>query len=106
VRQGFRALCITRRNFALARTNFSKNAICSLSKEKSRLHRFLATTQNAFPMKGKNPDPAGERSGDWSRIKSLFGEALEIDPANRASWLKAKCRDHPALACEGKSSAS
>jgi serine/threonine protein kinase len=94
---------ITRRNFALARTNFSKNAICSLFKEKSRLHQFQAPTQNAFPMKGKNPDPAGERSGDWLRIKSLFGEALEIDPANRASWLKEKCRDHPALAREVES---
>ncbi len=51
-------------------------------------------------MSASNRNPAGEMSGDWSRIKTLFAQAVEIDPTIRASWLEAKCRDNPALAQE------
>jgi len=54
-------------------------------------------------MKGKNPNPGEETFGHWSRIKSLFGGALDIDPATRASWLKEQCRDRPTLAREVES---
>jgi serine/threonine protein kinase len=39
-------------------------------------------------------------SGNWFRIKALFAEAAEIDPAIRGSWLKERCRDNPELVRE------
>jgi eukaryotic-like serine/threonine-protein kinase len=45
-------------------------------------------------------DPAKKMSGNWFRIKTLFAEAAEIDPAMRGSWLEEKCRDNPEIARE------
>jgi eukaryotic-like serine/threonine-protein kinase len=39
-------------------------------------------------------------SGNWERIKKLFAEAVEIDPAIRTSWLRENCPDDPELARE------
>jgi eukaryotic-like serine/threonine-protein kinase len=39
-------------------------------------------------------------SGNWFRIKELFAEAAEIDPAIRASWLEERCRDNPEMGRE------
>ena len=51
-------------------------------------------------MNAPNPNPADEMSGHWSRIKALFAEAVELDPALRASWLEEKCRDNPEMGRE------
>jgi eukaryotic-like serine/threonine-protein kinase len=39
-------------------------------------------------------------SGNWFRIKALFTEAAEIDPAIRGSWLEERCRDNPEIGRE------
>jgi serine/threonine protein kinase len=39
-------------------------------------------------------------SGNWFRIKALFTEAAEIDPAIRGSWLAERCRDNPEIGRE------
>jgi eukaryotic-like serine/threonine-protein kinase len=39
-------------------------------------------------------------SGNWFRIKELFAEAAEIDPAIRGSWLEERCRDNPEIVRE------
>jgi serine/threonine protein kinase/tetratricopeptide (TPR) repeat protein len=36
----------------------------------------------------------------WSKIKALFAEAVELDPAIRSSWLQERCRDNPTLGRE------
>jgi serine/threonine protein kinase/tetratricopeptide (TPR) repeat protein len=51
-------------------------------------------------MSAQDINPAEEISGNWARIKELFAEAIEIDPASRATWLQEKCRDNPVLAKE------
>jgi serine/threonine protein kinase len=51
-------------------------------------------------MSAQRTNPVGEEPGNWSRIRILFAEAIEIDPAVRASWLDEKCRDNPALGRE------
>ncbi|HEX3443721.1 MAG TPA: hypothetical protein VHS80_03330, partial [Chthoniobacterales bacterium] len=51
-------------------------------------------------MGAPSTNAAEEQPGNWSRIRALFTEAIEIDPAMRASWLKEKCRDSPAVARE------
>jgi serine/threonine protein kinase/tetratricopeptide (TPR) repeat protein len=49
---------------------------------------------------GQGSNPVKELPGKWSEIKALFAEALEVDPAIRASWLGNRCRGNPALASE------
>jgi hypothetical protein len=39
-------------------------------------------------------------SRNWSRIKALFAEAVEIDPAIRGSWLEERCRDNSEMGRE------
>jgi serine/threonine protein kinase/tetratricopeptide (TPR) repeat protein len=39
-------------------------------------------------------------SGNWLRIKALFAEVAEIDPAIRGSWLEERCRDNPEIVRE------
>ncbi|HET9375775.1 MAG TPA: serine/threonine-protein kinase [Chthoniobacterales bacterium] len=51
-------------------------------------------------MSPQRTNPAGEQPGNWSSIRALFAEAIEIDPAIRASWLREKCRQNPALGRE------
>jgi hypothetical protein len=55
------------------------------------------------PGEKANPNVQSEKPGDWSRVKVLFAEAIEIEPAIRPSWLEEKCRDNPGLIGEIKS---
>jgi eukaryotic-like serine/threonine-protein kinase len=51
-------------------------------------------------MSSQRTNPIGEQPGNWSRIRALFAEAIEIDPAIRTSWLREKCRHNPVLGRE------
>ena len=41
--------------------------------------------------------------GAWQRVKTLFFEALSIDPAQRDDWISARCGAEPSLAAELRS---
>jgi serine/threonine protein kinase/tetratricopeptide (TPR) repeat protein len=56
-----------------------------------------------IPEEKAGPNVQSEKPGAWSRIKVLFAEAIEIDPAIRPSWLEEKCGDNPELIGEIKS---
>src|SRR5207302_9735898 len=49
---------------------------------------------------GAVPDPT---SGRWQKIKDLFGEALEQDPAGRKAFLDQACNGDQALRAEVES---
>jgi hypothetical protein len=44
------------------------------------------------------PETTGAPS--WSRIKELFGQAVEIDPAERAAWIDRVCNGDRKLQAE------
>jgi hypothetical protein len=43
-------------------------------------------------------DSTNPMSGNWQKIKALFVQAIELDPAIRASWLEERYRNQPEIA--------